>query len=344
MRLNVNSVVLAATVFAAAAGLAAHPALADRLDDVKARGFVQCGVTDGVPGFSEIGADNDWAGLEVDYCRAIAAALFNDPKAVRFTSTTTTDRWQALSSGAIDVLARTSTWTMMRDTSLKVSFVGTLYYDGQAFMVKKDSGATTVHDLDKATICIEQNTTTALNVEDFFGINKLTYTPLTFTGHDETVKAFEDGRCSAYTTDASALAADRTQFPNPADYIILPETISKEPLAIVVAEGDDRWFKVARWVYFALLDADELGVTQKNIDEMVGSDSPEIKRLLGVGDEDFGAPLGLTKDWAYRLIKAVGNYDEIFQRNVGPNTPLALQPGLNALWKDGGIQYAPPIR
>src|SRR3954466_10533177 len=209
-------------IAAALATLVSTGAYADRLDDVKARGFVQCGVTDGVPGFSEIGADNDWARLEVDYCRAGAAALFNDPKAVRFTSTTTTDRWQALSSGTVDILARTSTWTMQRDTSLKVSFVGTLYYDGQAFMVKKDSGATSVHDLDKATICIEQNTTTALNVEDYFGINKLTYTPLTFAGHDETVKAFEDGRCSAYTTDASALAADRTQFPNPADYIILP--------------------------------------------------------------------------------------------------------------------------
>lgn len=329
---------------AAATCLTASAALAARLDEVKARGFLQCGVTDGVPGFSEIGPDNEWAGLEVDYCRALAAAIFNDPKAVRFTPTTATDRWTALSSGQVDVLARTSTWTMERDTQLKISFVGTLYYDGQAFMVKKNSGATSVHDLDKATICIEQGTTTELNVEDFFGTNKLTYQALSFAGHDETVKAFEDGRCVAYTTDASALAADRSMFPNPADYIILPETISKEPLAIVVAEGDDQWFKIARWVYYALLDADELGVTQKNIDEMVGSDSPEIKRLLGVGDEDFGAPLGLTKDWAYRLIKAVGNYDEIFQRNVGPNTPLALQPGLNALWKDGGIQYAPPIR
>jgi general L-amino acid transport system substrate-binding protein len=335
---------IAGFAVAAAVSLMATAAFADRLEDVKTRGFIQCGVTDGVLGFSEIGADNDWSGLEVDYCRALAAAIFNDPKAVRFTPTTTTDRWTALSSGQVDVLARTSTWTMERDTQLKISFVGTLYYDGQAFMVKKDSGATSVHDLDGATICIEDGTTSQLNVEDFFGTNKLTYQALTFTSHDETVKAFEDGRCKAYTTDASALAADRSGFANPADYIILPETISKEPLAIVVAEGDDRWFKIARWVYYALLDADELGVTQKNIDEMVGSDSPEIKRLLGVGDEDFGAPLGLTKDWAYRLIKGVGNYDEIFQRNVGPNTPLGLQPGLNALWRDGGIQYAPPIR
>ena len=327
-----------------AAVLSASAAYADKLDDVKARGFVQCGVTEGVPGFSELSADNDWVGLEVDYCRAIASAVFNDPKAVRFTPTTAADRWQALSTGQIDVLARTSTWTMQRDTQLGVTFVGTLFYDGQAFMVRKDSGATSVHDLDKQTICIEQGTTTELNLADYFATNKLAYTAVTFAGHDETVKAFVDGKCTAYTTDSSGLAADRSKFTNPADYIILPEVISKEPLASVVAGGDDRWFKVARWIYFALLDADELGVTQKNIDEMVGSDNPEIKRLLGVGDDDFGTPIGLTKDWAYRVIKGVGNYGEMFDRNVGPNTPLGLQPGLNAIWKDGGIQYAPPIR
>lgn len=326
------------------AALSATSAYADRLADVKARGFLQCGVTEGVPGFSELSANNDWVGIEVDFCRAIASAVFNDPKAVRFTTTTSADRWQALSSGQIDVLARTSTWTMQRDTQLGVTFVGTLFYDGQAFMVKKDSGATTVHDLDKQTICIEDGTTTELNLADYFAINKLSYTPLTFAGHDETVKAFQDGKCMAYTSDSSGLAADRSKFTDPADYIILPEVISKEPLAVVVAKGDDSWFKVVRWVYYALLDADELGVTQKNIDEMVGSDNPEIKRLLGVSDDDFGTPVGLTKDWAYRVIKGVGNYGEMFDRNVGPNTPLGLQPGLNAIWKDGGIQYAPPIR
>jgi general L-amino acid transport system substrate-binding protein len=334
---------LIAAVFAAAV-LCSSAAHADRLDDVKARGFVQCGVTEGVPGFSELSANNDWVGLEVDFCRGVAAAIFNDPKAVRFTTTTSADRWQALSSGQIDLLARTSTWTMQRDTQLGVTFVGTLFYDGQAFMVKKDSGATTVHDLDGKPICIEQGTTTELNLADYFATNKLSYTPLTFAGHDETVKAFLDGKCVAYTTDSSGLAADRSRFANPADYILLPEVISKEPLAVVVASGDDRWFKVVRWVYFALLDADELAVTQTNIDEMVGSDNPEIKRLLGVSDDDFGTPVGLTKDWAYRVIKGVGNYGEMFDRTVGPNTPLGLQPGLNAIWKDGGIQYAPPIR
>jgi len=328
----------------ATALLAAGPARADRIAEIKASGFLRCGVTEGVPGFSQLGADNNWAGLEVDYCRALASAILNDPNAVRFTTTTTTDRWQVLSSGQVDVLARTSSWTMQRDTQLGITFVGTLFYDGQAFMVKKASGATTIHDLAGATICMEQGTTTELNAADYFATNKLTYSPMTFSGHDETVKAFVDGKCTAYTTDSSALAADRSLFANPADYIILPETISKEPLAVVIAQGDDSWLKVTRWVYYALLDADELGVTQKNIDEMVGSDSPEIKRLLGVGDDDFGSPLGLTKDWAYRVIKGVGNYGEIFARNVGPNSPLGLQPGLNALWKDGGIQYAPPIR
>ena len=331
-------------IVVALAALASTGAHADRLDDVKARGFVQCGVTEGVPGFSELNTDNDWAGIEVDFCRAIASAIFNDPKAVRFTPLTVADRWQALSSGQIDVLARTSTWTMQRDTQLGITFVGTLFYDGQGFMVKKDSGATSVHDLNKQTICLEQGTTTELNLADYFAINKLTYTPLTFAGHDETVKAFQDGKCTAYTTDSSGLAADRSKFANPADYILLPEIISKEPLAVVVSQGDDRWFKVVRWTYYALLDADELGVTQKNIDEMVGSDNPEIKRLLGVSDDDFGTPIGLTKDWAYRVIKGTGNYGEMFDRNVGPNTPLGLQPGLNAIWKDGGIQYAPPIR
>ena len=324
--------------------LVVPPAFAARLDDVKKRGFVQCGVTEGVPGFSRLGTDNVWTGLEVDYCRALAAAIFNDPRAVRFTSTTTEDRWKALQTGQIDVLARTSTWTMERDTAEGITFVGTLFYDGQGFMVKKEAGLASVNDLSGKSICLEQATTSILNAEDFFAINKLGFAPVTFPGHDETVKAFLDGKCAAYSTDSSGLAADRSLFTNPADYVLLPEIISKEPLAIAIAQGDEGWFKVTRWVYFALLDADELGVTQKNVDEMVGSDNSEVKRLLGLAEDDFGTPIGLTKDWAYRIIKAIGNYGEIFDRNVGPNSPLGLQHGLNALWKDGGIQYAPPIR
>jgi general L-amino acid transport system substrate-binding protein len=324
--------------------LATTPAAATRLDDVKARGFVQCGVGEGVPGFSLLGADNNWSGMEVDYCRALAAAIFNDPQAVHFISTTIESRWEILSSGAIDVLARASTWTMERDTAKGVSFVGTLFYDGQGFLVKKGAGYASVNDLENRSICMEANTTTVLNAEDFFATNKIGYHPLTFPSQAETVKAFLDGQCAAYSSDTSGLAADRSQFATPGDYVILPEIISKEPLAIAVAQGDDQWLKVARWVYFGLLDAGELGVTQKNVDELVGSDNSEVKRLLGLADEDFGTPIGLTKDWAYRIVKLVGNYGEIYDRNVGPSSPLGLPPGLNALWKDGGIQYAPPIR
>jgi general L-amino acid transport system substrate-binding protein len=324
--------------------LSVASASAARLDDVKARGFVQCGVGEGVPGFSMRGADNNWSGLEVDYCRALAAAIFNDAGAVRFTSTTTADRWQTLTSGAIDVLARTSTWTMERDTAKGISFVGALFYDGQGFLVKKGARYVSVNDLENQSICMEASTTTVLNAEDFFATNKIGYHPLTFPSRAETVKAFLDGKCAAYSSDSSGLAADRSQFTTPGDYVMLPEIISKEPLAIAVAQDDDQWLKVTRWVYFALLDADELGVTQKNVDELVGSDNSEVKRLLGLADEDFGTPIGLTKDWAYRVVKLVGNYGEIYDRNVGPNSPLGLPPGLNALWKDGGIQYAPPIR
>src|SRR3569833_862633 len=289
-------------IVVALAALVSTSAYADRLDDVKARGFVQCGVTEGVPGFSELNADNDWSGLEVDICRAVASAIFNDPPAVRLTPLTAADRWQALSSGQIDILARTSTRTMQRDTQLGITFVGTLFYDGQGFMVKKDSGAGSVHDLNNQTICLEQGTTTELNLADYFAINKLTYTPLSFAGHDETVKAFQDGKCTAYTSDSSGLAADRSKFANPADYILMPEIISKEPLAVVVAQGDDRWFKIVRWTYYALLDTDELGVTQKNIDEMVGSDNPEIKRRRGGGGGGGGAPGGRAGGGAGRGI------------------------------------------
>ena len=327
----------------AAVALTATSAFADKLADVQARGFLQCGVTEGVAGFSQPNASNEWAGIDVDFCRAIASALFNDPTAVRFTPTTSTNRWQTLTSGEVDVLARTSTWTMSRDTDLGVKFVGTIFYDGQGFLVKKSAGIKSALELSGASLCIEQGTTTELNAADYFAANKLEYTPVTFVGQAEVLKAFEDGRCDAMTSDSSQLAANRSDFASPADYDILPEIISKEPLAALVAQGDDKWFNIVRWTYYALLDAEELGVTKTNVDEMVGSDNPEIKRLLGV-EGDFGTPLGLTKDWALQIIKGVGNYGEMYDRNVGPATPIGLARGLNALWKDGGIQYAPPIR
>ena len=330
---------LGLTTGAALAQTAASPTL----DAIKAKGFVQCGVTGGVPGFSAPDANNNWTGIEVDYCRALAAAIFNDPNAVRFTSLTSQERFTALSAGEIDVLSRTTTWTMSRDTQLGISFIGTMFYDGQGFMVRKADGITSATELSGAAICIESGTTTELNAADYFAANNMEFNTVVFVDQDEVVKAYEDGRCDVYTTDSSALAAERSKFAVPDDHVILPEIISKEPLGPVVRAGDTGFFNIARWTYFALLEAEELGVTSANVDEMLGSDNPAIKRLLGVEGE-FGAPLGLTNDWAYRIVKLVGNYAETYERNVGPNTPIGLARGLNALWKDGGIQYAPPIR
>nr|MBF0684797.1 amino acid ABC transporter substrate-binding protein [Pseudomonas sp.] len=328
---------------AASLGLGATAVQAATLDDVKAKDYVQCGVTGGVAGFSAPDANNVWSGLEVDFCRAVAAAVFNDADKVRYTPLTSQERFAALSAGEIDILSRTTTWTMSRDTDLGISFIGTMYYDGQGFMVRKADGIASALDLSGAAICIESGTTTELNAADYFAANSLDFNTVVFVDQDEVVKAYEDGRCDVYTTDASALAAERSKFAVPDDHIILPEIISKEPLGPVVRQGDDQWFKINRWVYFALLEAEELGVTQANVDEMLGSDNPAIKRLLGV-EGDFGAPIGLTKDWAYQIIKLIGNYGESFERNVGVNTDIGLERGLNALWTDGGLQYAAPIR
>lgn len=331
--------------FAAAAslGLVATASQAATLDDVKAKDYVQCGVTGGVAGFSAPDANNVWTGLEVDFCRAVAAAIFNDAGKVRYTPLTSQERFAALSAGEIDILSRTTTWTMSRDTDLGISFIGTMYYDGQGFMVRKADGIASALDLSGAAICIESGTTTELNAADYFAANNLEFNTVVFVDQDEVVKAYEDGRCDVYTTDASALAAERSKFAVPDDHVILPEIISKEPLGPVVRQGDDQWFKINRWAYYALLEAEELGVTSANVDEMLGSDNPAIKRLLGV-EGDFGAPIGLTKDWAYQIIKLVGNYGEAFDRNVGTATDIGLERGLNALWTNGGLQYAPPIR
>lgn len=328
---------------ATVAGIAATSASADTLADVKAKGYIQCGVTSGVAGFSAPDANNNWSGLEVDFCRAMSAAIFNAPDNVRYTPLTAQERFTALSAGEIDVLSRTTTWTMSRDTQLGISFVGTMYYDGQGFLVRKADGIASAKDLSGAAVCIESGTTTELNAADYFASNNMEFNTVVFVDQDEVVKAYQDGRCDVYTTDSSALASERTKFAVPDDHIILPEIISKEPLGPVVRQGDELWFKIARWTYFALLEAEELGVTQANVDEMLGSDNPAVKRLLGV-EGDFGTALGLTKDWAYQIIKHVGNYGESFERHVGPNTAIGLERGLNALWKDGGLQYPMPIR
>ncbi|SFV33058.1 general L-amino acid transport system substrate-binding protein [Devosia crocina] len=333
-------VTLAASAVLSLSAVSAQAAI---LDDVKAKGYLQCGVTGGVPGFSAPDSNNVWAGLEVDFCRAMAAAIFNDADAVRFTSLTSQERFTALSAGEVDVLSRTTTWTMSRDTQLGISFVGTMFYDGQGFMVRVEDGIESALDLSGAAICIESGTTTELNAADYFAANGMDFNTVVFVDQDEVVKAYEDGRCDVYTTDSSALAAERSKFANPDDHEILPEIISKEPLGPVVRAGDTQWFNLARWTYFALLEAEELGVSSANVDEMLGSDNPAIKRLLGV-EGDFGTPLGVTKDWAYQIVKTVGNYAEIYNKHVGPDTPIGLERGLNALWRDGGIQYSAPIR
>jgi general L-amino acid transport system substrate-binding protein len=334
---------LLGVALAAALGLTATAAFADTLADVKARGHLLCGVSEGTAGFETPDANNEWAGIDVDYCRAVAAAIFNDAKAVRFVTSNSTVRWQQLGSREVDVLARTSTWTMTRDTTLGLTFVAPIYYDGQGFMVHKETGIASALELGGATLCIEAGTTTELNAADYFAANNMEYNPVTFVTQDEAYKAYEEGRCDAFTTDRSALAGNRLLLAVPDDHVLLPEVISKEPLTSVVRQGDDLWFKINRWVFNAMLEAEELGVSSANVDEMLASENPGIRRLLGV-EGDFGTPIGLDKDWAYRVIKLVGNYAEIFDRNVGAGSPVGLARGINALWKDGGIQYSPPIR
>jgi general L-amino acid transport system substrate-binding protein len=330
-------------VVGAAVGMTAAAASAATLDVVKAKGLVQCGVTTGLPGFAQPDDAGNWSGLDVDYCKAIASAIFNDPNAAKYTPLSAKERFTALQSGEVDVLTRNTTWTMERDTSLGLMFAGVNYYDGQGFMVRQDLGVTSALELADASVCVQTGTTTELNMADYFRTNNITVNPVVFEALPETNQAYDSGRCDALTTDASGLAGTRLQLANPDEHIILPEIISKEPLGPVVRQGDDAWFSVVKWVHFALLNAEELGVTQANVEEMKSSENPDIKRMLGA-DGTFGEGIGLTNDWVVNIIKAVGNYGEIFDRNVGPNTPLKIERGLNALWKDGGIQYGPPIR
>jgi general L-amino acid transport system substrate-binding protein len=333
-------------LLAAGLGLTSTAVLAQgspTLEAVKGKGFLQCGVTEGTVGFSAPDADNKWAGIDVEYCRAIAAAIFNDADAVRYSPLSSPERFTALSAGEVDLLVRTTTWTMSRDTQQGVIFGATNYYDGQGFIVRKADGIASALELGGAALCIEAGTTTELNAADYFESNGLEYNPVVFTGQDEAWKAYEDGRCDVMTTDSSALASNRSVLQVPTDHIILPEIISKEPLASVVRQGDDVWLNLVRWTHYAMLEAEELGVSSQNVDEMLGSDNPAIKRLLGV-EGDFGTSLGLDKDWAYRILKLVGNYAEVFDKTIGPTTPIALERGINALWNDGGIQYSPPIR
>jgi len=334
---------LATIACAVAMALAASSAAAQTLKTVKARGVVNCGSNTGIAGFGIADKQGNWTGFDVEFCRALAAAIFDDPLKVKFVPTTGQNRFTALQSGDVDVLNRNTTWTLARDTSLGLNFTGTTYYDGQGFIVRKSLKVASALELNDAAVCVSQGSTTELNLADYFRANKMKIKTATFATVDEALKAYEGGRCDAFTTDQSGLYATRLQFANPDDHIVLPEIISKEPLGPSVRHGDDQWFDIVKWVHFAMLNAEELGVTSKNLDEMLKSDNPDIKRLLGT-EGNYGEQLGLTKDWAYRIIRHIGNYGESFERNIGVNTPLKMKRGLNALWTKGGIQYAPPIR
>jgi general L-amino acid transport system substrate-binding protein len=329
---------------AAAAALSAQAANAQTtLKAIQDRGTLSCGVSQGLPGFSSPDDKGNWTGLDVDICRAISAAIFNDPNKIKFVPLSAKDRFTALQSGEIDVLSRNTTWTVSRDTSLGANFTGVTYYDGQGFLVKKSLKVKSALELNSASVCVQTGTTTEQNLADYFKGNNMKYEVIAFAGADETVKAYESGRCDVFTTDVSQLYAQRLKLANPGDHEVLPEVISKEPLGPMVRHGDDQWFDIVKWTLFAMVNAEESGVTQKNVDEMAKSDKPDLKRMLG-GDGNLGEQLGLTKDWVIRIVKHVGNYGESFDRNVGAGSKLAIARGLNNLWSKGGIQYAPPIR
>ncbi len=326
-----------------AAGLTAGMASAGTVDDIKAKGFLQCGVSTGLVGFAAPDANGNWDGFDVSVCRAVAAAVLGDQQAVKFTPTTGKTRFTALASGEIDMLARNTTWTFSRDVDLKFTFVGVNYYDGQGFMVPKDLGVGSAKDLDGATVCIQTGTTTELNLADFFRVNKISYEPVPIETNAEAQQQYLAGACDVYTTDASGLAATRATFENPGDHVLLPEIISKEPLGPLVRHGDDQWGDIVRWTLNAMITAEELGVTSANLGEMAkGTNNPEINRLLGT-EGDLGGMLGLDKAWAQRAL-AGGNYGEVFARNIGESTAIGLARGLNAQWTDGGLIYSPPFR
>jgi general L-amino acid transport system substrate-binding protein len=321
----------------------AHGASAQTLKTVMDRGNLNCGANGTLAGFGLPDAKGNWTGIDADFCRAVAAAIFNDPSKVKFTPLSAKDRFTALQSGEVDLLSRNTTWTISRDTSLGLNFTGVTYYDGQGFLVPKALKVNSALELNGASICVQQGTTTELNLADYFRAHKMKLKTVTFATANEAVKAYDAGRCDAYTTDASGLYAERLRLSNPDNHVVLPEVISKEPLGPVVRHGDDQWFDIVKWVLFAQVNAEELGISSKNIDEMMSSTNPSIKRFVGT-EGAYGEQLGLAKDWAVRVIKAVGNYGEMFERNVGSGSPLKIDRGLNKLWTDGGIQYAPPIR
>jgi general L-amino acid transport system substrate-binding protein len=327
----------------AAAWLAFGAAEAGTLDAVKQRGAVSCGVSTGLPGFSDRDDKGNWGGFDVDFCRALAAAIFDDPAKVTFTPLVADERFDALKSGKIDVLSRNSTWTIEREATLGLLFTAILYHDGQGFLVLRHPNITSALELDKSKVCVQKGTTSELNLPDFFKYNSMTYEARVVPTVEEAIKGLEDGACDVFTADQSALYAERTLLSQPAGAVILPDVISKEPLGPVVRNDDVNWFNLVKWVAFGLIDAEELGVNSRNTDAALKSAKPEVRRLTGA-EGDFGKSLGVDNAFMLRTVKAVGNYGEIFERNLGAASKLGIPRGLNQLWSAGGILYAPPMR
>ena len=340
MRLTLSlfsSIVLAALLLQTAQ---ARPTL----DSVKAKGHLTCGVHHGLPGFASPDDKGKWTGIDVDVCRAVAAAVFGDANKVKFTPLSAKERLTALQSGEVDVLSRNTTWTLTRDAALGLNFTGVTYYDGQGFLIRKGMGVNSALELGGASVCVQTGTTTELNLGDYFRTNGMEYTPVVFEKSDETLAAYEAGRCDALTSDRSQLYAHRIKLRAPKEHIVLPEVISKEPLGPVVRQGDDAWFNIVRWSLFAMINAEELGIDSTNARTLkANSRSPAVRRLLGV-EGDKGKPLRLANSWAYDIITQVGNYGEVFERNLGAGSTLQINRGLNDLWIKGGLHYAPPIR
>ena len=335
---KITSTFLLASVLA----VSANTASAATLDDVQGKGFVQCGVSQGLPGFSAFDDKGNWSGVDVDVCRAVAAAIFNDAKAVKFTPLSAKERFTALQSGEIDVLSRNTTWTATRDTALGLNFAGVNYYDGQGFMVPNALGVNSAKELSGASVCTNTGTTTELNVSDYFRGNGMDYTVVAFEKADEVVAAYDSGRCDVYTTDQSGLYAQRIKLKDPSAHKVLPEVISKEPLGPVVRQGDDQWFNIVKWSLFCMVNAEEMGVTSGNVVAKAKGGVPGVKRLLGQ-EGSFGENLGVSPTWCANIVAGVGNYGESFARNLSI-APLNIQRGVNELWSKGGLQYAPPIR
>lgn len=332
-----------AAASAIALGISAGAQASETFDAVKSKGFVQCGVSTGLPGFSNPDDKGNWQGMDVDVCRAVAAAVLGDASKVKYIPLTAKERFTALQSGEIDLLSRNTTWTQTRDTQLGLNFAGVNYYDGQGFMVSKSLGVKSALELDGAAACIQSGTTTELNMSDYFREHKMSFTPVVFDTSDQTVKGFEAGRCDVLTSDQSQLYALRIKLADPNSAMVLPEVISKEPLGPVVRQGDDLWFNIVKWSLNAMITAEEIGLTSANIDSMKDGNNPNVNRFIGK-EGPKGQGLELSDDWAYQIVKQVGNYGEVFDRNVGSGSPLKISRGVNALWNKGGFLYAPPMR